>query len=635
MKQALILAGGKGTRLKERLGDLPKPLVDLCGIPLLERQVLLLKRYGFGKVIILVNHRAEAIEQFCEMNKNWGLNIACIDDGEPRGTAGAVLNVFDRLDEEFLVMYGDTMLEVDLNRFHDFHKSAMNASATLFLHPNDHPHDSDLVETDDNGDIVGFYPYPHAENEYYPNLVNAALYWIRKESLKEWAFCQGIQDFGKDLFPKMIQKGMRLRGYNSPEYIKDCGTPSRIDHVCEDFLSGRINRASLSTQQSAIFVDRDGTLNQVVDHLKDATHLKILPNVPQAVRRLNRAEYRVCVVTNQPVIARGDCTKQDLKQIHNKLETLLGREGAFVDRIYYCPHHPDRGYEGEVEELKIECSCRKPNIGLLDQAKNELNISYNSSWMIGDATSDILAAKKAGVRSILVETGYAGMDNKYWVTPDYVVPSFSEAVDFLLDIHPALQKIASSMLPMVHSKKVIFVGGQSRSGKSTFASVLKEVIQATGKRCHLIATDRWLLSQANRREGLFGRHDMLRFEAFLACIINAQNQTLNLPGYNKLKREQVDSVETLEIQSEDIFIVEGVVALSLPQINDYPRIYIDLDEEARRKRVVKEYQLRGYEKKKAEIVYQSRMVDEFRNIESSKADSIIINLTSVYDGVRV
>ncbi|MGA0841332.1 MAG: nucleotidyltransferase family protein, partial [Pseudomonadales bacterium] len=182
-RQAVILAGGKGTRLQERLNGLPKPLIDVCGVPLLERQIELLKRHEFNHVLILVNHAAEHIVRFCEERNNWGLNIICIDDGEPRGTAGATLSIDHLLVDEFLVVYGDTLLEVDLNRFHSFHVEDPGAAATLFLHPNDHPKDSDLIDLDQHGAIRGFFNTPHPPDQDLPNLVNAALYWIRRAAL--------------------------------------------------------------------------------------------------------------------------------------------------------------------------------------------------------------------------------------------------------------------------------------------------------------------------------------------------------------------------------------------------------------------------------------------------------------------
>src|SRR5215469_7746942 len=128
MRQAVILAGGKGTRLRERLNGSPKPLVDIGGTPLLEHQLRLAKRRGFDRILVLVSYAADQIERFCVARDNWGMQIQCVDDGEPLGTAGAVLASFDRLDDEFLVMYGDTMLSVDLVHLWDFHKAHPGAA---------------------------------------------------------------------------------------------------------------------------------------------------------------------------------------------------------------------------------------------------------------------------------------------------------------------------------------------------------------------------------------------------------------------------------------------------------------------------------------------------------------------------
>jgi histidinol-phosphate phosphatase family protein len=438
VKQAVILAGGKGTRLKERLWGLPKPLIDVCGTPLLEHQINLLKSQNFDNVLILVNYESEKIVEFCKSKNNWGINILCIDDGEPLGTAGAILRVYDLLQSEFLVVYGDTMLNVDLNRFYEYHNQNQSSAATLFLHPNDHPSDSDLVEIDVNGIVIGFHPYPHDSSKFYPNLVNAALYWIRKEWLSNWKDNKDMLDFGKNLFPEMLNKNFTIRGYNSIEYIKDGGTPTRLDKISRDYLSGKIQKSSLSYTQKAIFLDRDGTINKEVHHLNKLDNFELLPRVASAIKSLNESDYLTCVITNQPVIARGDCSLTDLIQIHNKMETLIGFEGAFVDRIYYCPHHPDKGFVGEIDEFKIDCNCRKPKIGLVNSAVKELNISRDLSWLIGDTSTDILTAKNASLKSILVETGYAGLDQKYLVLPDFIVPDLSSAASFILDIYPKL-----------------------------------------------------------------------------------------------------------------------------------------------------------------------------------------------------
>ena len=589
MKQVVILAGGKGSRLRERLGDLPKPLADICGIPLLERQIVLARKYGFTNVLVLVSHAAEFIVEYCASKRNWGLDIACIDDGDPRGTAGAVLGAFDRLATEFLVMYGDTMLDVDLARFHSCHARVPGAAATLFLHPNDHPQDSDLVETDENGRIIGFYPYPHVSSRHYPNLVNAALYWVNRQALAPWRNQRRILDFGRDLFPAMLQSGLTLRGFRSPEYIKDIGTPSRLDKVCADFRSGRIARASLERPQSMVFIDRDGTINREVDQLNSPDQFELLPGVGEAIGRLNASGYRCSVVTNQPVIARGECSYEGLRRIHDKLETLLGRRGAFVDRIYYCPHHPDSGFPGERAELKIDCNCRKPKTGMIDRAVQEFNVARERSWLIGDASVDIETARRANLKSILVETGRAGLDYRAWAVPDTIVPDLGAAVSFILDHYPRLFSHCAKLAEEIGEGAIVLVGGQSRSGKSTFASVLRDAIRACGRGAVVLAVDRWLRSESVRGAGVLGRYDMAAVQALVDALAdrNRRPEVLELPGYHKLKRERIDGVETVPLSTSDVVVIEGTVSLALATAEtvESHRFHLEIDEETRKQRV--------------------------------------------------
>jgi histidinol-phosphate phosphatase family protein len=243
---------------------------------------------------------------------------------------------------------------------------------------------------------------------------------------------QGPLDLGKHLFPQLLRRGVYLHAYRSPEYVKDAGTPQRIVQVERDLASGRVGRMSLRTPSPAVFLDRDGTLNEEVHFLSRADQMRLLPGVAEAVARLNASDYRTVVVTNQPVIARGDCDEAELQQIHNRLETLLGNEGAYLDAIYYCPHGPEAGHPGERAELKIACECRKPGIGMIQQAARELNLDLSRSWMIGDKTADVLAAQRAGMRSVLVGTGYAGRDGKYLVQADFECRDLAEAVDLIL-----------------------------------------------------------------------------------------------------------------------------------------------------------------------------------------------------------
>ena len=430
-RQAVIVAGGPGTRLRARLGDLPKPMITLGGKPLLEHQIELARNYGFTEILIFACYRADLIGRHFGDGSRWGVSVSTIVEREPLGTAGAVLAAMDRLAENFVVLYGDTMVNVDLERIWQRHGQSQ-ADATLLVHPNDHPLDSDLLETNVEGWIEAFHNRPHPAGRWFQNLVNAGLYVIRKSALKPWAGSGARLDFGKDLFPALLSRGARLLSYNSPEYIKDIGTPERYDRICSEYRSGVVARSSLHTPQRAVFLDRDGTLIPEKGCLRRADDLELLPGVADAVRQLNHHGWRVVLATNQPVVAKGWCTESELQRIHNKLETLLGREHAFLDRIYFCPHHPEGGFAGERAELKIRCQCRKPAPGMLLQAATDLNLDLAQSWLIGDSTADVQAAVNGGVRSMLVRTGNAGQDRRHPALPHYVFDTLGQAVHFIV-----------------------------------------------------------------------------------------------------------------------------------------------------------------------------------------------------------
>lgn len=440
-RQLIILAGGAGTRLRERLGDLPKPMIPVAGKPLLEHQVELAKQHGFTDLIFFVHYRADLIEKHFGNGEKFGVRIRYILEKEPLGTAGAVLAGFEHLAERFVVLYGDTMVNVDLNRIWQAHKKA-HAAATLLLHPNDHPFDSDLVEINSESLVTAFHNRPHDGNIWRQNLVNAGLYVLEKSALASFSLStlnsqpSTILDFGKDVFPMLIRAGEKMLGYNSPEFIKDIGTPARYDKISAQFAAGIVQRSSLATPQRAVFLDRDGTLIPDMDCLRNADELELLPGVAEALHELNLQGWRTVVVTNQPVIAKGFCDEAELQRIHNKLESLLGREHAFLDRIYFCPHHPEKGFPGERPELKIECDCRKPKTGMIQKAVAELNIDLKQSWLVGDTTTDMQTAKNAGLKSILVRTGSAGRDGKFDAASDFACNDLRQAVQIIGKTEP-------------------------------------------------------------------------------------------------------------------------------------------------------------------------------------------------------
>lgn len=232
----------------------------------------------------------------------------------------------------------------------------------------------------------------------------------------------------------MINKGDNVYSYHSTEYVKDMGTPERYVSVNNDYANGICESRNLSNRQKCIFLDRDGTINEHIPFLNEVDQFVLLNGAAEAIKKINSSEYLCIVITNQPIIARGESTVENLDNIHKRMETLLGRNGAYIDGLYYCPHHTDKGYPGEVPELKFDCDCRKPKIGMLLKAANDYNIDLSESIIIGDSTLDIKTAENAGMKSILVKTGQSGLDGKYHVTPDEVVEDLFDAVNLVLNI---------------------------------------------------------------------------------------------------------------------------------------------------------------------------------------------------------
>jgi mannose-1-phosphate guanylyltransferase / phosphomannomutase len=427
--QVVILAGGQGRRLREHAQAIPKPMVTIGGRPNLEHQVLLVKRYGFSRVLILTSHLADRIEAHFGDGRRFGMEISYCAEEPPLGTAGALRHASGLLDDRFLVLYGDVFVECDLARLWAEHAKS-RPLASLVVHPNDHPYDSDLVEADAEGWITAIHPKPRPEDQYLPNMVNAGVAVIERKILGLIPPGEHL-DLATDIFPALA-RDRRLRAYHSAEYFKDFGTPDRLARTRLDVETGKPARLSWSSPRAAIFLDRDGVINKEKSYISDPAQMELIPGAAGAIRRLNQAGFLVIVVTNQPVVARGECTPERLRLIHNKMETLLGQEHAWIDALYFCPHHPDKGFAGEVPELKVDCDCRKPKTGMFDRAIRDWNISLSGSYGIGDSRRDVIAARRLGVGAIGVKTGHGCRDCDGIEPPDRLVEDLAEAVDIVL-----------------------------------------------------------------------------------------------------------------------------------------------------------------------------------------------------------
>ena len=399
--KVVIMAGGKGTRISSIASDIPKPMIQIEGKPVLQREIECLRDQGFKDIILTVSHLGNIIMDYFGDGSSFGVNIEYYFEKEPLGNAGALFKIKDKLSEEFLLLNADALFDIDFNRFVKYHHEK-GGLVTLFTHPNSHPYDSGLIIADNDLSVKKWLSKEDERPIYYKNRVNAGLHVINKKVLDIEINTPKV-DLDRQIL-KPLQGTHKMFVYDSPEYVKDMGTPDRYYSVCEDCKNNLPSIRNLSHKQKAIFLDRDGTINKLKGFLTDINEFELIDGVSEAIKLINNSEYLVIVVTNQPVIARGEVTLEELNEIHNKMETLLGLEGAYLNDIFYCPHHPDKGFEGERIEYKIDCECRKPKPGMLLKAAEKYNIDLSQSWMIGDGKNDVLAGKNAGCKTALISS---------------------------------------------------------------------------------------------------------------------------------------------------------------------------------------------------------------------------------------
>lgn len=424
--KVLILAGGKGTRMSSLTkNNIPKPMILLNGIPILERIILSFKKNGIKDFILSVNYLHKKIMEYFKDGKKWGVNIEFIIENYPLGSGGSLYYLKDKMQDDFIVCSGDLVLDVDINKIIDFHRKN-KALITIVTHPNSHPYDSDLITVDKNNRVLHIKNKFEKRNYYYNNLVSAGLYIVNNKTLKYFNTEKPL-NLEHDFINSFI-KSHKVFSYKSYEYIKDVGTPERLKMAEKDLQNGIVEKKNAQNKQKAIFIDRDGVINKYKGFINKVSQIELLEKVDEAIRIINSSGYLAIIVSNQPVIARGECSYKEVNEMFKKIETLLGESGAYIDGYYFCPHHPHSGYKGEIKKLKINCNCRKPNIGMLLTAVKDYNLDLSKCIIIGDTNTDVITGKNANIETFRV---LCGMTENTIEKPDFVCKNLYDAVNII------------------------------------------------------------------------------------------------------------------------------------------------------------------------------------------------------------
>jgi len=396
--KAIIMAGGKGTRVASIAGDIPKPMIPICGKPILEHQIDCLKKNGLTDITIVIGHLGSRISGYFGNGGGFGCEISYHTETEPLGTAGALYKIKD-LHDDFILINGDIIFDIDFSRMIAFHKQK-KAMASIAVHPNNHPFDSAIIETNNNDQVTGWLN-KEDKRTYYRNRVNAGIHIISGKLPENYPQSKEKVDLDRDILKPAISSG-GIFAYQTPEYIKDMGTPERYTQASLDMEGGIVKQKNLAVRQKCVFLDRDGTVNKFRNYITSVDEMELIDGAAAAIKKINSLGFLVIIITNQPVIARGEVDLETLDLIHMKMETELGRHGAYVDDLFFCPHHPEKGFPGERVEYKIDCDCRKPKPGMIFAAAEKYNIDLSSSYMVGDGMRDVRAGIAAGCIPVLL-----------------------------------------------------------------------------------------------------------------------------------------------------------------------------------------------------------------------------------------
>ncbi|ABZ83422.1 d,d-heptose 1,7-bisphosphate phosphatase subfamily, putative [Heliomicrobium modesticaldum Ice1] len=387
--QAVILVGGLGARLGTLTKKMPKPMMDIGGKPFLELIINNLKRFGIKNILLLVGYRCHDIIDYFQDGSRWNVIIRYSIEREPAGTGGALLLASDKLEDEFLLLNGDTFFDFNiLDLLVRVPHGKWEFKVALTPSKSSERYGSIIINNENR--VTSFV---EKRTHLKSALINSGIYHVRKSILK---YIDSIPcSLENHVLPKIVSNE-QMYGYIYNGYFVDIGIPCDLER-------GRMDLPD--RKRPAAFLDRDGVINYDKGYVHKKEDFNWMQGAIEAIKYLNDIGYYVIVITNQAGVARGYYTEEQLNAFHLWINEQLIEQGGHIDKFYYCPHHPTEG----IGPYRIICDCRKPSSGLIIKAMEEFNIDKKTSFLLGDKDTDIIAGKEAQINSFLF-TGHNLLD---------------------------------------------------------------------------------------------------------------------------------------------------------------------------------------------------------------------------------
>ena len=371
IKNALILAGGFGTRLKEITKKTPKPLIDINGKPFIEYIINNLTNANIKKIYILTYYKSDKFFHKYHNKKISNSKIICIKEKKPLGTGGSIYNALKYISNNSIICNGDSFLDIDFSKLNKIQLKKKYIFIPL-VHNTNYKSNKKLSNLNIKNKIINFSCKKN-------DLMNAGVYIVNRKIINYLK--KGKNSFEENSIPKLIIEN-RCIGKVYNKYFIDIG------------IKKNLNLFRNHTKNKAVFFDRDGVLNEDKGYVYKINSFKWTSGAKRAISYLKKLNFKIIVITNQSGIGRGYYKTKDMYYLHDFMQKELKKIDASIDKFYFCPHHPRYGKGNYLRK----CKCRKPNNELFLKAIKEYNVDVKKSFMIGDQITDKKASKKSKIK---------------------------------------------------------------------------------------------------------------------------------------------------------------------------------------------------------------------------------------------